>query len=431
MKSILKRLIALALLFSFIQSGSTCSGQSSNLPDTLILKTKQVKGPGLMYYLSGINDLKFQSIDSMAYDVILPENVHDVQVAVELADYNIYNYERALKSGIDTSKFYRTLIAQKKIFPERLLSFKENSVCFLKGVKGKDTILIVDENNNKDFRDDPIRPVEKIDYKSKDRLFKCDYTIYNGEKYITASNWITIGTWRDDGIWFLSNQHFTTELTLGKSTYDIELFSWDTRFWFYEPQIALIGANGFKRDTVLQGEILNIGEYLKLKEGIYKFEKMSNDASTITLIREDHYDSISGTQIGSLAPDFKCETTDGDSISLKDYKGVNVLLVNISACYSLPGSQEVYKDLYGTYGSKVEMVVIDRAGGYLKELETWSQTGKLVNADIPANVSFAKNYRPDYCSRTCFLIGPDGRIVDKFEIFDWDKNLPKHLKGIN
>ena len=200
----------------------------------------------------------------------------------------------------------------------------------------------------------------------------------------------------------------------------------DTRFWFYRPQIALVGANGVKRDTVLEGEILKEGEYLKLKEGIYKFADLTNDGSYITLIREDHYQDISGTQIGVIAPAFNCHTTGGDLISSEDYRGSNVLLVNISACYSVPGSQVVYKDLAEKYGSKLDMVVIDRAGGYLKQIENWNLPGKLVNADTPDNIQFAKDYRPDYCSRTCFLIGPDGRILDKFEIFDWEKNLAKY-----
>ena len=40
------------------------------------------------------------------------------------------------------------------------------------------------------------------------------------------------------------------------------------------------------------------------------------------------------------------------------------------------------------------------------------------------NTLIQKNYRPDYCSRICFLINPTGRIVTKFEISDWEKSLP-------
>jgi len=399
MKSIIKGLMVLSFLAYVIQSQNTCSGQANNLPDTLILKTKQVKGPGLMYYLSTIHDLHFKIKDSLKYDVILPDNINDVKLTYTTVDFD----------------------------HQKGLSLKDNSVCFLKGIKGKDTILIVDENNNKDFRDDPIRPIEKIDFFSKESLIKCDYKIFNGKKYVTNSNWIAIGTWSEDGLWYLANQHYTASFKLKKSTYDIELFISDTRFWFTKPQIALIGGNGIKRDTVVEGEILNIGEYLKLKEGIFKFADLANDGSYITLVREDHYQDMTGTQIGVIAPDFKCHTTDGDSISSEDYKGSNVLLVNISSCYSVPASQVVYKDLAEKYGSKLDMVVIDRGEGLLKQLEKWNLAGKFVNAHTSDNASFAKNYRPDICSRTCFLIGADGRVIDKFEIFDWEKTLPKHF----
>ena len=400
MKSNFKEFIVLVICVFLVQSQIPCVAQSINLPDTLVLKTRQVKGPGLMYYLSAVHDLNFRIKDSLKYDVILPDNVYDVKVADEIVDYD----------------------------HQKGMSTKDNSVCFLKGIKGKDTILIVDENNNKDFRDDPIRPIQKIDVFSKENLFKCDYKIFNGKKYVTNSNWITIGTWREDGVWFLTNQHYTASIKLKQSTYDIELFISDTRFWFYQPQIALIGANGTKRDTVLKGDILNIGEYLKLKEGIFKFANLTNDGSYITLVRENHFQEKTGTQIGVIAPAFRCHTFDGDSISSEDYKGSTFLLVNISSCYSVPASEVVYKDLAENYGSKLDMVVIDRGVGLLRQLENWNLTGKFVNAHTSDNASFAKDYRPDICSRTCFLIGPDGRVIDKFEIFDWEKTLSKHFK---
>lgn len=34
-------------------------------------------------------------------------------------------------------------------------------------------------------------------------------------------------------------------------------------------------------------------------------------------------------------------------------------------------------------------------------------------------------YRPGFCTRTCFLIHPEGRIIHKFEMFDWKANLGK------
>ncbi|MCX6224126.1 MAG: hypothetical protein NTV01_05165 [Bacteroidia bacterium] len=419
-------LIGLAL---GIGSKIDCQTQSKNLPDTLVLRMKQEKGRGLLNYRRGINDLIFRSLDSLGFEVILPDNITDIGLRGEVVDYDAYAYHRITKEQ-KASPYWKGMVATKKVDPLNPISLRDNSVCFLTGMRGKDPIFIIDQNNNKDFRDDPVRQVETIDLYSREKLIPCDYKIYNGKKYVTATNWLAFGTWRDDGLWYAAVQHFTTGFNLEKSSYEIELFISESRFYTYRPQLAVIGGNGILKDTVAPGEYVGVGEFILLKEGVYRFADLTQDCSYITLVREDHYADKSGTQIGVLAPAFKCHTTDGDSISSEDYKGSNVLLVNISACYSVPGSQEVYKDLAETYGSKLDMVVIDRAGGYLKQIEKWNLAGKLVNADTPDNKEFAKNYRSDYCSRTCFLIGPDGRIVDKFEIFNWEKNLAKHFKNL-
>jgi hypothetical protein len=382
-----------------------------------------------MWYINGICELHFRSKDSLEFDVKLPSDISEILIACEIVDYDCYRYH------LCSNERRGVLIEENKIGKiVNLLdphSPEENSVCFLKGIMGKDSIFIIDQNNNKDFRDDPVRRIDNFEINSKDKLIKCHYTIYNGKEYVQNSSWIAFGKWRYPGLFYSANQHYTSTFKLGKSKYEIEMCIDDGRFWFTDPKVALVGVKGSKSDTVLQGEILSLGEYLKVREGIYKIADLTHDGRFLTLVREDHYQDIAGTQIGSIAPVFKCHTTDGDSISSQDYKGSPVLLINISACYSVPGSLEVYRDLADKYGSKLDMVVIDRAGGYLKQIENWNLPGKLVNADTPENSQFAKDYRPDYCSRTCFLIGADGRVVDKFEIFDWEKTLSKHFQPKN
>jgi hypothetical protein len=48
-------------------------------------------------------------------------------------------------------------------------------------------------------------------------------------------------------------------------------------------------------------------------------------------------------------------------------------------------------------------------------------------ADLMIIIPIFASYRPEFCSRTCFLINPDGRIIDRFEIFDWKS----HIASIN
>ena len=38
------------------------------------------------------------------------------------------------------------------------------------------------------------------------------------------------------------------------------------------------------------------------------------------------------------------------------------------------------------------------------------------------------NYRSAYCSRICYVIGTDSRIIDKFTVTDWKSALPGIIK---
>ena len=187
------------IIFSSCNPKRDYSSHFLSSSDTLIIKTEQVKGFGLLYYLSSIHRFNFK--DSLKFEVILPENISDIQLDYELVDYYIDR-----------------IITEKNLDSLKILSLKENSVCFLKGLKGKDEILIFDENNNKDFRDDSIRLIKEIDFYSKDNLFKCDYKIFNGSKYVIASNWINFGIFsqRDSVLYYLTTQHYTSRFSIDR-----------------------------------------------------------------------------------------------------------------------------------------------------------------------------------------------------------------------
>lgn len=380
-----------------------------------------------MHFMASIHELRFKCADSLSYEVVLPPNILDIKVAEEIVDLDLNSCLRMLKERRGTPERRQKIIEYKGIDTLNLSAVKDNSVCFLTGISGQDTIFIVDENNNKDFRDDPIRTINPIDLSGKKGLIKCDYRIFNGKKYVTAINWIAIGRWRFPGLWYASSQHFTTTFSLDKSNYELELYIDNTRFNFDKPQIAVSGGHGSRRDTVVPGEYVGLNEIIKFKEGVYRFTELTNDGSMITLIKENHYDDITGTQIGVIAPSFVCQTIDGDTISSDEYKGKSYLLVNVSGCGLPPLSYEFYRDLANLYGSKIDMIVIDKSAGALKEIQSWNLTDKFVNADIPANDEFEKVYRPDYCSWTCFLIGVEGKITDKFSVFDFGKFLPRYF----
>jgi hypothetical protein len=164
----------------------------------------------------------------------------------------------------------------------------------------------------------------------------------------------------------------------------------------------------------------------KLKDTYYRFDDISNDGKYITLIKEKDFNSKIGTQTGMLAPEFNCKTIEGDSIRFKDYKGKLLLLVNVLACWSPESSYICYKYLTEAYRDKLEILCLDKSPVILSNnIKKLKFLGKFIDANENKMI---QAYRPEYCSRTCFLFNPDGRIVDKFEIFDW-KSMMKQAFG--
>ena len=428
MKGMIKFYIIAILFLIGCKTKMTQQNHFSSNADTIIIKMEQFSGKGFTEKSRGIHELKFS--DSLDYDVILPENVDSIQLASETIDYNIMGYKRTMAEPNvpKPTPYYQKLIENNKIDTANLPTQRENSVCFLKGkFNGKD-VFIVDENFNKDFRDDSIRYEKLVDFQSNRDLIKCNFKTYNGKQYDIASNWIQVGKWKlgGDELYYLTNQYYIADFQIEKSSYQLEYFLSDARFNFENPSFGLITYNGVKKDTITDGEILSINDYLRLEEGDYRIHNLSADGNYLTLIKEKGFDKLDGTQIGMLAPDFNCTSMSGDSINVSSYKGRFLLLANVSACYSAKSSYQCYKEITETYREKFEILCLDKSPVFLSNnIKELGLTGKFI--DVNKNKSI-EAYRPEFCSRTCFLINPDGRIIDKFEIFDWEQSLCKHFE---
>ncbi|NJK96135.1 MAG: hypothetical protein HC905_15590 [Bacteroidales bacterium] len=152
-----------------------------------------------------------------------------------------------------------------KIDTGRIPSIKDNSVCIMSGRQGKDTIFIVDENNNKDFRDDPVRLYKEMDWKTTSGLIKCQYNVYNGHEMVKDSSWVNLGTLGDSELWFFVSHHLESTFSVDNQIYTIGVVDEQSKFCFDDPVIALISQNGIKKDTLLETEILKKESILNLK----------------------------------------------------------------------------------------------------------------------------------------------------------------------
>jgi AhpC/TSA family len=402
----------------------------ASLNDTLIIQTEKIKGygmfPGDGRYCGYFDFL--DTIENHDISVIVPKGITNMVLAKEIVDFKPIWY-RNLKD--ENSNYITTFL--KDYFPTKIdtlniPSISDNSISIIFGLRGKDSVFIVDENNNKDFRDDSIRLVKRVDWKLNFNLIKCKYKIYNGNRMADDSSWLNIGIGRNNNLFFSVAHYIDAVFFIDNHKYQIGVINGlpSLRFCFDSPMLAIITQNDIKKDTLEDSDLLKKGEYLNLADRYYRFNDISNDGKSITLIKENDFNKKIGTQVGMLAPDFNCKSIDGESIRFKDYKGKYLLLINVSACWSEESSYKCYKDLTEFYKNKLEFLGIDNSPIFLRNnINNLKLSGKFIIAEGKDN-EMLKAYRPQFCSRTCFLINPEGRIVDKFEIFDW-KHIMKEL----
>lgn len=428
MKKIL--LLNIALVFTLLVNAQTVLNHFTSSKDTIVVVTNKIKGVGIFH--AGASEIQFQdTLERYDYPVVFPKNITNIKLAYRAIDLKPWAFVNLKSRKSDTLTNFLKNNFPRKIDTLKIPSIRDNSLSIMSGQRGKDTIFIVDENNNKDFRDDSLRLYQKMDWKSTDKLIKCKYNIYNGKVMVEDFNWANIGTLGSNELLFFVSHHLESAFSIDNQRYKIGLIDWQSSFTFDEPILALISQNGIKKDTLLETELLKKGEYMKLNNSYYRFDDISNDGKYITLIKENDFNSKIGTQVGMIAPDFNGHSIDGDSVSFADYKSKYLLLVNVSACWSKISSYKCYKELTEAVSGKIEILGIDNSPNFLKQnIKDLNLSGKFIIAE-DKNSSIQKNYRPGFCSRTCFLINPEGRIIDKFEVFDWKTNLASYLNFKN
>jgi peroxiredoxin len=426
----------LAILIGILLMTSIVNGQPkirdnhfTSYTDTLIVNTEKFKGYGI-FQDEGAGAIEFNDTTKRYdYPVVFPKGITDIKLAWQPIDWKPLGFNNLKKSKSDYLSTFLKNNFPHKIDTINIPSIKDNSICIMAGKKGNERVFVVDENNNKNFQDDSIRLSHKMDWKTTSKLINCKYNIYNGKAMVEDSSWVNIGLGQQDDLLFFVSHHLESTFSIRNQTYTIGVIEGNSGFCFDKPILALIAQNGIKRDTLKESELLKKGEYLKLKDTYYQFDHVSNDGKHITLIKENDFKSKIGTQKGMLAPNFNCKAMDGDSIRFKDYEGKLLLIVNVSACWSPESSYKCYKELSEAYGKNIEILCIDRSPVFLNNsIKELKLTGKFIDANENKMI---EAYRPEFCSRTCFLINPVGRIVDKFEIFDWKSKMEQLFRNSN
>ncbi len=408
MKTIRLLSIGIVIVLSSCAEKKPTANAFNSSEDTLILETTKFKGEGLFNTGAGSLSLKDTTewkelLSWFDFGFIYPNDLEDQKIGFTSIMFFPLKYYS--QSNFDTIQINT--------------SIEENTIGIVSGVISGNEIFILDENNNKDFRDDSIRTFKEWIWRSDDNLIKCNYVVKKKDKTVRDSGWVKFGIW-DERILKSTSQHLEANFTIDNNLYTLGVVDDNSSsFCYYSPVFALLGENQVRRDTLLDRDILELGEYVKLGDSFYKINKFYSGSGHIRLIRENDFEKKIGVQVGSIAPSFEFISNSGDTINSSVYKGKDYLIANVSGCS--PRSYDVFKDICSSVDNALKVIGVD--SGIKDGLE-----GLLIDVENNYNSDFYEYFRNAYSSYDCYLVGDDGRIKDRFRIFDWESYLTEYQK---
>jgi hypothetical protein len=374
------------------QKNKIIENQFSSLSDTIFIKTKKMKGNGL--FDLGFGYLKFKdSLDILSNSIEYPKGIKNLKRFQLKTDYK---------------------------------ETKDYNVEILFGNKNDQQVFIVDENNNKDLTDDLVREFEKIIWNSPPKAVKCEYLISNGTQIVKDSSWLCIGSSRGK-ILIGKREHLIGQFTIDNENFEIGVAGYRNPMSFtygFGSKISVLSTLGVKKDTLVKSDLMDIGELINLNNKFYRFESISRKGDLITLIKEENFETKIGTQKGIIAPTFEAITISGDTIRSSDLNNKITVIANSCGCGGDKKSTEAFYEMEKAFGNSINILHVD---SNLKK----SEIGIHIDSEDKFNKEFYNNYRKQYCSRICYVIGKDNRIIDKFNINEWKTKMARIFKENN
>lgn len=371
-------------------------GHFSSTQDTLILSSTKVRGNGIFMIGAGrftFRDTTDEVIQEwLDYPIQYPAGVDSLKVGFSLISFSPFRYRG---EAVDTFSGYN--------------KDKSNMIIAMSGKLAGEEIYVFDQNNNQDLRDDSIRTLNELQWKPSENIIRCDYTVEKDGEERKDTSWFHIGKLRDTP-WSYTSQHMVSNLVIDDYAYQLGVVDANSSsFDFTRPQIAIFAEGEADRDTLLLRDYISKDEYLKLGEFYYKFEDFYNGDGTIVLTRDPDFDKKVGVQIDALAPDFEFVSLGLDTFSKTDFDKDFLLICNFSGC-----TRRSYDEFESLVAADINnLSIVGLESGLSVDLG-----GVTLDVEDPFNEDMYKKYRNWYSSYDSYLIDKEGRIVDKFSIFD-------------
>ncbi|MGD1889056.1 MAG: hypothetical protein ACFB15_00355 [Cyclobacteriaceae bacterium] len=390
--------------------------------DTLIIATKLHKGAGKLERIFG--PLRFKEISDLSYPLKLPTNLTDIKHTSKVVDYDAGWYKRHRNDeGLKLPPFIIEAISDNTLDTTQLPTEEQNQIDIITGIQDSVQVFVLDENNNQDLTDDSVRMYQPMNWYSNENLIKSVFHRYNGDKIVKDSTWVKVGTLGSNPMLFLGvAQYVTADFYLDGQFYQLGAADFQTSYTYLEPKFALLTGNSVVKDSVLLKDILYPNEFARLNTHYYRIDKVSKYGDYITLIKEHDFRAQTGSQVGIKAPAFTAVSTAGDTIVSSNMHDKPLLIANSCGCGGDMRSLEAYDEMIGQYGKQAYMINIDTGK---RGLDT--EEGIYIDMEDAPNRNLYDQFRKTYCSRVCYVIDENNTVVGKFNITDWQDELPSLL----
>lgn len=373
------------ILLSCEHSARTGNNQFSSGADTLLIRTSRMKGSGVFEFGGGFPEFQ-DTANLFDYPVDYPDSLTKILGLRHAVDF---------RSELDYIDIIRGLLPSG------------------------DSVVVVDQNNNQSFADDTMFPLKPIDWYSSRNYIPVTFLVSDGADTIQSHSWIRIGLWKGD-ILYGRDEYLSASISIDDKHFDVGIIDQRNGSLTYglEPQIALLTTEPGKKDSIEVRDLIKMKEYLKLNEVYYKFDSISNSGNYVRLIKEKNFENKIGIQVGMLAPEFTFKSTAGDTVNTSLLHDKPLIIANSCVCGGDTKSSQAYFEMRETYKEDAYVLRLDSDFSE-NPRDEWT-----INTEDEYNKDCYNRFRQEYCSRICYVIGQNQRILDKFQITDWKKNLP-------
>lgn len=369
--------------------GQEMTNQFSSETDTLLIRTTRMKGSGVFDFGGGF--LEFQDTTNLFdYPLKLPQSLSDV-----------------LGTRVDVD-----------------LNSELDYIDMIKGqLPSEEVVVIVDQNNNQSFLDDSLFSLQPIEWYSSKNAIPITFLVSDGAKTAQHQSLIRIGNW-DDDIIYGKDEYLSASITIDDKNFEVGITDSENGAFTYSStsKMALLSSALGKKDSIQIRDLIKVDEYLLLNDVYYRFDSINNDGSIVRLIKENSFETKTGLQVGMLAPEFEFRSTVGNILNTSNLHDKPLIIANTCKCGGDEESSQAYFEMREQYQAKTYVLRLDSFSKNQPDEWTINMQGEFnKDADIV--------YRRAYCSRICYVIGQNQRILDKFMITNWKTNLPDVLEN--